>query len=349
MIQQLNVVPFVSVDHMMKLVHAIGIERMLSEIADYIEDDFRRWEIFDKTPRIASHSLEGVIELMPTSDGSLYSFKYVNGHPRNGERGLPTVMAFGVLAEVATGQPRWLIELTLCTALRTATTSALAARAMARPGSTRMALLGCGAQAEFQALAFERLLGITQLTVFDPAPAASARLQANLAQVSGLRVRAAASARQAVQGADIVTTATAAKQHVRVLTADMLAPGMHINAIGGDCPGKTELDVDVLRAARIVVELTAQTRVEGEIQQLPLDWPVTELWRVLRGELPGRESPEQITLFDSVGFALEDYSVLRTVARLAALHGMGQPLALVPELRDPKDLFGLLLPAVPGN
>lgn len=96
MIQQLNVVPFVSVDHMMKLVHAIGIERVLSDIAGYIEDDFRRWEIFDKTPRIASHSLEGVIELMPTSDGKLYGFKYVNGHPKNMKAGLQTVTAFGL-------------------------------------------------------------------------------------------------------------------------------------------------------------------------------------------------------------------------------------------------------------
>ena len=335
---------FLSVADLCQLLRVVGLPAFIDELALALHADFCRWPDFDKAPRVASHSPLGVIELMPISDGVDYAFKYVNGHPRNGERGLPTVMAFGVLAEVATGYPRWLIELTLCTAWRTATTSALAARALARPESTHMALLGCGAQGEFQALAFERLLGITQLTVFDPDPAASARLQANLAQVSGLRVRVAVSAQQAVQGADIVTTATAAKRQARVLTADMLAPGMHINAMGGDCPGKTELDADVLRAARIVVELTAQTRVEGEIQQLPPDWPVTELWRVLRGEVAGRESPEQITLFDSVGFALEDYSVLRTVARLASLHGMGQPLALVPQLRDPKDLFGLLLP-----
>ena len=76
-------VPFVSVDNMMKLVHHIGIEPMLRGLADYIEADFRRWSLFDKTPRIASHSEEGVIELMPTSDGEVYGFKYVNGHPKN--------------------------------------------------------------------------------------------------------------------------------------------------------------------------------------------------------------------------------------------------------------------------
>ena len=81
MTPNLNLVPFVSVDSMMKLVLSVGIERFLVELADFIEADFRRWELFDKTPRVASHSAEGVIELMPTSDGATYGFKYVNGHP----------------------------------------------------------------------------------------------------------------------------------------------------------------------------------------------------------------------------------------------------------------------------
>ena len=98
-------VPFVSVDHMMQLIHRIGVEEMLRGLADYIEADFRRWELFDKTPRIASHSAEGVIELMPTSDGEVYGFKYVNGHPKNTRDGLQTVTAFGLLADVGTGYP----------------------------------------------------------------------------------------------------------------------------------------------------------------------------------------------------------------------------------------------------
>ena len=98
-------VPFVSVANMMALIHSIGIERMLVELAAYIEDDFRRWPLFDKTPRVASHSADGVIELMPTSDGTRYAFKYVNGHPKNTRDGLQTVTAFGLLADVDTGYP----------------------------------------------------------------------------------------------------------------------------------------------------------------------------------------------------------------------------------------------------
>ena len=132
-------VPFVSVDHMMKLVHHIGIEPMLTALSEYIEEDFKRWSLFDKTPRVASHSAEGVIELMPTSDGEVYGFKYVNGHPKNTKDGLQTVTAFGLLADVGTGYPVLLSEMTLLTALRTAATSAMAAKYLAPKGATTMA------------------------------------------------------------------------------------------------------------------------------------------------------------------------------------------------------------------
>ena len=118
-------VPFVSVENMMNIVNAIGPEQMMRELAGYIESDFRRWPEFDKTPRVAAHSHEGVIELMPTSDGHTYGFKYVNGHPVNTKEGLQTVTAFGVLASVATGYPQLFTEMTVLTALRTAATSAL--------------------------------------------------------------------------------------------------------------------------------------------------------------------------------------------------------------------------------
>lgn len=107
---RLNIVPFVSVDHMMRLVNAIGVERFLADLSAYIEEDFRRWKIFDKTPRIAWHSTGSVIELMPTSDGCLYGFKYVNGHPKNTREGRQTVTAFGVLADVGNGYPMLLSE-----------------------------------------------------------------------------------------------------------------------------------------------------------------------------------------------------------------------------------------------
>ena len=332
---------YLSAPDVIALVQRKGIESCLRGIADSIHADFLRWGAFDKSARVASHSRDGVIELMPIADGQTYAFKYVNGHPKNTRWGLPTVMAFGVLADVATGAPLLLSELTLTTALRTAAMSAVAARALARPGARTMALIGNGAQSEFQALAFHHLLGITNLRLFDTDPAATAKLQANL-QGSGLRTVACSSTAEAVRGADIVTTVTADKTNATILTPDLLAPGMHINAVGGDCPGKTELHADVLRQAQVFVEYAPQTRIEGDIQQLPPDFAVTELWQVLAGQHGGRASDAAVTVFDSVGFALEDFSALRFLRDAAAELGMGQPIELIPQLSDPKNLFGLL-------
>ena len=139
-------VPFVSVDNMMALVNYIGLEKFIIELATEIEADFKRWLLFDKTPRLASHSNIGVIELMQTSDGEMYGFKYVNGHPKNTKEGLQTVTAFGLLADVQTGYPKILSEMTILTALRTAATSALVAKYLAPRNSNIMAMIGNGAQ-----------------------------------------------------------------------------------------------------------------------------------------------------------------------------------------------------------
>ncbi|MDM7942201.1 MAG: ornithine cyclodeaminase [Hydrogenophaga sp.] len=332
---------FLSAPAAAELIQRHGIAQTLRGMRDAIAEDFGRWADFDKSARVANHSAQGVIELMPIADDRLYSFKYVNGHPDNTRLGLSTVMAFGVLADVATGTPLLLSELTLTTALRTAATSALAAQTLARPGSRVMALIGNGAQSEFQALAFQHLVGISTLRVFDLDRAATDKLVANLAG-SGLHIVVCASAADAVRGADIVTTLTADKTNATIVTPDMLEPGMHINGVGGDCPGKTELHAEVLRRASVFVEYTPQTRVEGDIQQMPADFAVTELHDVLAGREPGRTHASQITVFDSVGFALEDYSALRFMHGLAVAQGMGTTVSLIPDLADPKNLFGAL-------
>jgi ornithine cyclodeaminase len=340
----LNLVSFVSVDHMMKLVHHIGIDRVLIDLAVEIEADFLRWPRFDKTPRVASHSDVGVIELMPTSDGETYGFKYVNGHPENMKRGLQTVTAFGLLADVATGYPLLLSEMTILTALRTAATSALAAKWLAPKGSTTMALIGNGAQAEFQALAFRAICGLKEVRLYDIDPAATTKCARNLAG-RGLTVTPCRTAEEAILGSQIITTVTADKQFATILTDNMVGAGVHINGVGGDCPGKTELHRDILLRSSIFVEYPPQTRVEGEIQQLDPDHPVTELWQVMAGQTPGRTSADQVTLFDSVGFAIEDFSALRYVRSRLAETGLGTMLDMIADPDDPRDLFGMLMRA----
>jgi ornithine cyclodeaminase len=344
---RLSATLFLGVPQLVELVRRKGLPACIAGVAARIEADYRRWPEFDKTPRVPAHGDGGVIELMPIADAERYAFKYVNGHPGNFRRGLPTVMAFGVLADMATGRPRLLSELTLTTAIRTAAMSALAARVLARPGSRAMALIGNGAQSEFQAIAFRELVGVRELRLFDTDPAASARLAANLVG-QGFEIRLCASTAEAVRGADIVTTVTADKRRATILTPEMIEPGMHVNAVGGDSPSKTELHRGVLEAGAVFVEYEPQTRIEGDIQQMPADFPVTEFWRVLEGSAPGRTDAAQVTIFDSVGFALEDYSALCFVHDAALELGLGEPIDLVPTQADPKNLFGLLGAAGPA-
>jgi ornithine cyclodeaminase len=231
--------------------------------------------------------------------------------------------------------------MTVLTALRTAATSAMAAKYLGPKCARTMALIGNGAQCEFQALAFQEIVGITAVRLYDVDAQAPNKAAKNL-ENSGLDVKICNTAEAAVTGADIITTCTADKQNATVLTDNMVGSGVHINAIGGDCPGKTELHRDILLRSDSIVEYQPQTRIEGEIQALDPDYPVTELWQVITGQLPGRSSCRQITLFDSVGFATEDFSALRYVRDQLERTGHHIDLDLLADPDDPRDLFGMV-------
>ncbi|MDP5086205.1 MAG: ornithine cyclodeaminase [Yoonia sp.] len=338
---KLAMVPFVSVDNMMRLVHHIGIETFLSDLATEIEKDFARWDLFDKTPRVGSHSDVGVIELMPTSDGKFYGFKYVNGHPKNMGEGLQTVTAFGVLSEVYSGYPILFSEMTILTALRTGAMSAVATKHLASPAAKTMAMIGNGAQSEFQCLAIKAVCGIDHVRLYDIDSAATEKCMKNLAGL-GFHITACTTPEEAIEGADVITVATADKDMQTILTDNMVGAGVHINAIGGDCPGKTELHRDIVARASVFVEYPPQTRIEGEIQQMPADHPVTELWQVITGQQSGRQSASEVTLFDGVGFAIEDFSALRYVHEKIKDTPYYTDLDLIADPDDPRDLFGML-------
>lgn len=335
-------VDFIGVDALSAWVAERGTDTVIREMTNRLEQDVARWEQFEKQPRVANHSDVGVIELMPAADAERYAFKYVNGHPSNPARGFQTVTAFGALADVDNGYPILLSEMTLVTALRTAATSALALRHLARRNSTKATLIGAGCQAPFQALALRNELGITDLTVFDTDLDATITF-ARHAQALGFRVSIASCPADACRSADVITTCTADKRLATVLQLADVPPGAHINGIGGDCPGKTELDPAILIAAgSVVVEFEPQTRIEGEIQSVPGCFPVTELWRVVTGQTHGRRTEQDITVFDSVGFAIEDFSALSYLYE--QLHGTEHVVSvdLIAEPENPKDLFSLV-------
>ena len=261
---------------------------------------------------------------------------------------LQTVTAFGVLADVASGYPLLLTEMTILTALRTAATSALAAKYLAPEGAREpWRSSETGPRRNSRPSPSRRCNGIDRLRLYDIDPdGKQVKCVRNLAGF-GFDVKICASSEEAVEGADIVTTVTADKQYATILTDNMVGPGIHINAVGGDCPGKTELHADILRRAAIFTEYTPQTRIEGEIQQLAPDHPVTELWQVIAGLAPGRKNARQITLFDSVGFAIEDFSALRYVKEQLHATGLYEELDLLADPDEPRDLFGMLLRAGP--
>ncbi|MBE1878153.1 ornithine cyclodeaminase [Myceligenerans pegani] len=343
----MTTVPFLDVKGAAAWAARRGPQAVIAGLTDAMDRDFARWPELDKRPRIATHSAEGVIELMPTADAETYGFKLVNGHPANPARGFQTVTAVGMLARIDNGYPSFLAEMTLLTGLRTAAASALAARYLARRDSRVMAMIGAGSQAEFQALGMRAELGIETLRVFDVDPAASEKL-ARHAKDLGFDVVIAADPAEAARGADVVTTCTADKRNAVVLSdaalRDGANAGVFVNAIGGDCPGKTELEPATIARASVFVEHAEQTRIEGEIQKQAPGFPVTELWEVVTGAKPGRRSDDELVVWDSVGFAVEDWTTLKFVASdvAASCPELLAHLDLIAEPSDPKDLFSLL-------
>ncbi|MCC2625615.1 MAG: Ornithine cyclodeaminase [Burkholderiales bacterium] len=335
-----------TVEDLAKLIEQHGFDQFMLDLMSYMKKDFSRWEEFDKSPRHAIHVDGGVIELMPVADKKHYTFKYVNGHPKNPLSGLQTVIATGQISSVANGYPLMFSEMTVLTALRTAAATVIMTDILSRKNSKTIALIGTGAQSEFQVLAHMLVRDIQEVRYYDTDPQAMQKFAKNMQDTDGLKLVACKSAEEAIDTADIVIVCTACKGHVDVILDKCIKPGMHINGLGGDCPGKTEFELAILYRGKIVVEYIPQTVIEGEIQRLSPDeikkMIYAEYWELVTGKKPGRENNEEITIYDSVGFALEDYSALRLVYDLANKYNLGCDLNLVPPIKDPKNLISAL-------
>jgi len=330
----------ITIENLKEIIVKVGIEPFMAQTIDALKADFARWHEFNKCPRHATHYPQGVIELMPCSDNELYSFKFVNGHPSNTQKGKMCVTALGLLADVKSGYPLMLSEMTLLTAIRTAATAALGAVYLARKDSHHLALIGTGAQAEFQFIATQSVLPIDTVSFYDPDIKAMEKFAHHIKGKA--KLQPCTSVKQAIEQADMIITATAHKGKTSLFKLDDIHSGTHIHGMGGDCPGKTELPVDLLKKSKIIVEYLAQSIIEGEIQNNPDQNVHGELWQLISGDIVGRENNEEITLFDSVGFALEDFSILKFVNKLSLELDIGQQTDLIPTPEDPKDLYGVL-------
>lgn len=330
----------ITISDVKKIIHHTGIQHFFRELISAMDHEFARWDKFQKSPRHAIHVPGGVLELMPICDDEFYTFKYVNGHPNNPASNKLTVAAVGLLSEIKFGYPLMISEMTILTAFRTAAASALAAKYLADKNTKHIGIIGTGAQSEFQMLAQHALFNVETVRYFDIDAHAMEKFAHNLKDQS-FKLIPCADAQSVLEQVDIITTATAAKKQTHILERAWLHNGLHINGIGGDCPGKTELDPAILSDVKIVVEYLPQSKVEGEIQALKNNSVYAELWELASGKKPGRESSSEITLFDSVGFALEDFVILKLVYALAQKYGVGEMVDLVPEGGDPRDLWGM--------
>lgn len=335
-----------SVESVRELIQRHGFDEFLRDLMRALKRDFSRWETFTKMPRPAMHVPGGVLELMPICDNErYYTFKYVNCHPKNPITGLQTVVATGQLSRIDSGYPLMFSEMTILTAFRTAATSALATDLMARKNARTLAIIGTGAQSEFQVRAALLVRDIKEVRFFDIDLKAMDKFYKNM---SGTRLKLVRckNAKEAVFGADIITTVTACKANVDVVKNDWITNGVHINALGGDTVGKTELELPILSRGKIIVEYFEQSIIEGEIQRLSKKEAkkrvYAELFELITGKKKGRTDEQEITLFDSVGIALEDYSVLRFTYELANKYRVGEERNLTPVMKDPKDLMGSL-------
>lgn len=336
----------ITVESLTELLKRHGFDNYMMDLMKALKRDFKNWNLFTKMPRPAMHVPSGVLELMPICDNKkYYSFKYVNCHPKNPLIGKQTIVATGQLSRIDTGYPLMFSEMTILTALRTAATLALATDLMARKNAHTLALIGTGAQSEFLVKGLQLVRDIKEVRYFDIDSKAMDKFEKNMTNKSFKLVRCK-NAQEATLGADIITVCTASKAQVDVIKNEWINAGVHINALGGDTIEKTELELSILPRCRIVVEYFDQSQVEGEIQRLSKEEAeelvYAQLYELVNGSKKGRQNEKEITLFDSVGIALEDYSALRLTFELAEKYNIGEECNLTPLIKDPKDLMAAI-------
>ncbi len=261
---------------------------------------------------IARPDGDATLLLMPawaTGAQARLGVKVVTVYPGNAARSLATVIGTYLLMDGETGLPLAALDGTRLTLWRTAAASALAARFLARPDARRLVMVGAGALAPFLVRAHMSVRPIAEVTIWNRRPEAAEALARSLA-ADGLPVRAAADLEGAVRGADIVSCATLSR--VPLVRGDWLADGAHLDLVGAFAPGMREADDDALRRAAVFIDTQAAITEGGDVQGAIEAGAISaatvraDLRALARGDHPGRTGPADLTLFKSVGAALED-------------------------------------------
>ncbi len=278
----------------------------------------------------------GYLGLMPAylrTSGQPLGAKAVTFYPANADRGLPTHLAVILLWDSATGELRAILDGRLITEVRTAATSAAAARALARPEAGVLAILGAGVQARSHLEALSLVRPLREVRVWSRTAERAARLAAEASTRLGVAARACATAEEAVRGADLIVTATSSP--TPVLAGAWVAAGAHITAVGAARPDWREMDTEAVRRARVFVDSRSGALAESGDLLIPLkegaitaDHIVGEIGEVLAGRVPGRTADAEVTLFKSLGMAVEDVAAAHLVYTRARQRGVGEEISL---------------------
>lgn len=286
------------------------------------------------TPVAPYHGIHLSMPVFVEGDPGALAVKVVTVFSENLPRfGLPTIHATLLLHDPRTGKLEAILDGEYLTAMRTGAVSGVATRLLARPESRTMTLFGVGAQAGPQLEAVCLTRPIEQAWVVSGGDPREASFCKRMSERLGIPVRPAPQVRQAVEEADIIATATNAKEPV--FDGTWLQPGTHINAIGSYTPTMRELDSETLRRSRLFVDLRRAAEAEaGDLLMAEAEGSLTlaaiagELGELLTGKVSGRTDPREITLFKSVGLALQDASTAARVVALAREKGLGQEIQL---------------------
>jgi len=296
----------------------------MKDVINVVEQGFRDWSIGkgDMPPKAYISVKDGDFRAMPAALPGAAGMKWVNVHPGNRAKGLPSVMAVIIYSDPATGYPLAIIDATDITAYRTGATAAIAAKYLAKKNSRTLGIIGGGKQAETQILAHTEIFNIKEICVYDINPEAIGRLEKALP-----KYKLTATSIEAAMNNDIVCTLTPA--HAPVVKKEWVKPGTHINAVGADAEGKEELDPAILRMATVVVDDFRQAVHAGEVN-VPIskclytkDEIYAALGDIILGKKPGRMSENQITIFDSTGVAIEDIATAQLIYEKAIKQNVG--------------------------
>lgn len=309
-----------------------GLIRM-PDVITAVEDAFRAFSggAVEQPPYMGLHLSQPGAEIdfkaCYHSQAEQVSLKASSGGFRDnpGRFGLPNGMGTVLLFEGLSGALSCAMDGSLLTGFRTGAAGAVSVRALAREDARVLAMIGTGNQARMQIRAIREVMQIDRIHAWGRSPEGISALKADIEAEFGLPVMAEGSAQDAVAEADIVVTTTRASGIV--LRADWLRPGTHVVAIGADQTGKQELDPQIFRHARIIADSRAQCVEKGEVQHAIRAGLVAdvhaEIGEVLLGCKPGRESRDQITIFDSTGMAIQDTTTAALILRLAQARGIG--------------------------